>query len=286
MKTTNQGEPLFAPTDDATESEQWHATTGNEAAATQNSKLKTQNSIVVVDYGLGNLRSVVNAFASIGYPATLSSDAAAVRAADRVVLPGVGAAGEAMRRLRELGLDDAVREAATMGKPTLGLCLGMQLFFDYSEENDTPCLGILPGKVRRLNPGINVGQQGGPLPAPTVGTEALQQGEPRAPTEIATVSTIYNLQSTIKIPHIGWSQLTVCHAHPLLTGMDGEYIYFVHSYICEPMIADIAWATADYSGEFVAIAGRGNVIAVQGHPERSDVVGLGFLKRFAEWQVL
>jgi imidazole glycerol-phosphate synthase subunit HisH len=239
-----------------------------EQEVTQSSVFSPQSSLVVVDYGLGNLRSVVNAFAAIGNPATLSSVPAVVRAADKVVLPGVGAAGEAMRRLRELGLDDAVREAAAAGKPTLGLCLGMQLFFDYSEENDTPCLGILPGTVRRLNPGASPGHQGGPPPAPT---------------GIAKDSTFYLLPSTFKVPHIGWGQLTVCQPHPLLAGMDGEYIYFVHSYVCVPAAPDIVLATADYGGAFVAIAGRGNVIAVQGHPERSDVVGLGFLRRFAAW---
>ncbi len=227
---------------------------------------------------------MVNAFAAIGHPATLSSDAAVVRAADKVVLPGVGAAGEAMRRLREMGLDAAVRDVATAGKPTLGLCLGMQLFFDYSEENDTPCLGILPGNVKRLNPDTSMGQQGGPPPAPTNGVAMLPQGGPPPAPMVNITDSFYNLHSTFKVPHIGWGQLTVSQPHPLLARMGGEYIYFVHSYVCVPSAPDIVLATADYGGAFVAIAGRGNVIAVQGHPERSDVVGLGFLRRFAAWE--
>jgi glutamine amidotransferase len=223
----------------------------NTSPPIQTSNLEPQTAIVIIDYGLGNLRSVVNAFAAIGYPATVSSDAAVIRAAERIVLPGVGAAGEAMRRLRDIGLDDTVREAVARGKPTLGLCLGMQLFFDHSEENDTSCLGILPGVVRRLQP-----------------------------------TSANDASPLLKVPHIGWAQLTVCQPHPLLAAMSSEYIYFVHGYVCQPASAALTLAIADYGGPFVAIVGRGNVVAVQGHPERSDVVGLGFLRRFAAWQPL
>jgi glutamine amidotransferase len=198
--------------------------------------------IAVVDYGMGNLRSVAKAIESLGAPVEITSDARRVREADGVVLPGVGAFGRCVENLRAAGLEDAVREAAASDRPFLGICVGMQILFEESEEfGPVEGLGILRGRVRRF---------------------------------VADAPDL-------KVPHMGWNRLQVRRRAPHLDGIEGgEYVYFVHSYYvdCDP---ELAATVTDYAGAFASSVWRGNLFAVQFHPEKSQRVGLRLLANFA-----
>ncbi len=198
--------------------------------------------IVIIDFGMGNLRSVQKAIESVGHRALISSDPEMVRAADKVILPGVGAFADAISELRRNGMDQAFIEAVRSGKPCLGVCLGLQLLFDLSEEDgDHTGLGLLPGRVVRF---------------------ASAEG--------------------LKIPHMGWNSLRVVRPVPLLEGMEsGTSVYFVHSYHAAPTEASDVIAVADYPGPFAAIVGRDNLIACQFHPEKSQKAGLAMYANFA-----
>jgi glutamine amidotransferase len=206
--------------------------------------------LVVVDYGMGNLRSVARAFEfasrewDIPTEVVISGEPQAVRSADKVVFPGQGAMPDCMRYLRESGLEDPVRQAAAE-KPFFGVCVGMQMLFDMSEEGDTPGLGIFSGRVERFRPA----------------------------------------EATLKVPHMGWNQVdfvpdnSACSA--LFDGItSGERFYFVHSYYCAPRDPSIVSASADYSGRFTAAIGRANIFATQFHPEKSHQAGLTVYKNF------
>ena len=200
----------------------------------------------IVDYRAGNLTSVRLAFETIGAAAEVTSDPAAIRAADRILFPGVGAAGSAMRNLGELGLADVLRERIAAGVPFLGICLGTQILFERSEEDGgTPCLGILPGAARRF--------------------------VPRSRAD--------------KIPEMGWNQARFERPHPLLAGIpDGADFYFVHSYYPAPADPADAVCTTEYAGtRFASMVGRGNLAATQFHPEKSGRAGLRLLENFARW---
>lgn len=190
--------------------------------------------LAIVDVGCGNIGSVAIAFERCGLTPVITSDVNEIATADRVILPGVGAAGFAMERIETLGLRDPLRALA---QPVLGICLGMQLLFERSEEEDTACLGILPGAVRKLTP------------AP---------GMP--------------------VPHMGWSKLTVADPHSGL--VDGDYVYFAHSFACDDGPYSIA--TADYGRLIPAAVRKGNVFGAQFHPERSGEAGARFLKAFLD----
>jgi glutamine amidotransferase len=206
--------------------------------------------LVVVDYGMGNLRSVARAFEfasrewEIPTEVVISGEPQAVRSADKVVFPGQGAMPDCMRYLRESGLEDAVRQAAAK-KPFFGVCVGMQMLFDTSEEGDTPGLGIFSGRVERFRPA----------------------------------------NATIKIPHMGWNQVDFVPDNPvsstLFNGISsGERFYFVHSYYCAPDDPEIVAATTDYGGRFTAAVGHANIFATQFHPEKSHHAGLTVYKNF------
>lgn len=200
----------------------------------------------IIDYRAGNLTSVRLAFESIGAPALVTSDPAAIRAADRILFPGVGAAGSAMRNLEALGLAPVLRERVAAGVPFLGICLGTQILFERSEEDGgTPCLGLLRGQARRF-----------------------------APTSRAD-----------KVPHMGWNQARQTRPHPLLAGIpDGADFYFVHSYYPAPADPADVLCTTDYAGTtFASMVARGNLAATQFHPEKSGPVGLRLLAAFAAW---
>ena len=212
--------------------------------------------IVVVDYGMGNLRSVAKAFEfvvrehALPFAVAISDSPGEVRKADRVIFPGQGAMPDCMRYLRESGLEDAVRESAA-AKPFLGICVGMQMLFDVSEEGNTPGLSIFAGTVKRFQP-----------------TDA-----------------------TLKVPHMGWNEVIQTRAHPLWKNIpDAERFYFVHSYYCEPVenpniITDpkVTTAVADYGQRFTAAVARDNIFATQFHPEKSHHAGLTLYKNFLEW---
>ena len=193
---------------------------------------RTGSAITLIDLGYGNLGSIRIAFERLGMAVATSSDPAVLAEADRLILPGVGAAAFAMERLRTLELAETIRD---FERPFLGICLGMQLLFDRSEEGDTECLGLIPGTVRKL---------------------AAAPGRP--------------------VPHMGWSRLTVTDRKRGLA--DGDYVYFAHSYACEP--GRYAVATALYGEPIAAAVARGTVLGCQFHPERSGEAGARFLKAF------
>jgi glutamine amidotransferase len=200
--------------------------------------------ISIVDYGMGNLRSVQKALQHVAPDAdvTITSDAAAIRSADRVVFPGQGAMPDCMRSLAEHGLGDAVAEAAR-GKPFLGLCIGQQMLFEHSEEGDTPGLGLLQGRVRGFTP-----------------------------------------KPGLKIPHMGWNEVWQSAPHALWNGIaDGSRFYFVHSYYCEPAEGALAAGSTRYPDEFTSAIARENLFATQFHPEKSAAAGLALLRNFATW---
>ena len=202
----------------------------------------------VVDYGAGNLRSVAKALSRSGFAPEVSSDPAAVRAADVVVLPGVGAFADAMANLRAKGLDDAVREAIEAGQIYLGLCLGLQVLFQGSDEHGwTEGLGLLPGRVERF-------------PARDAAGAAL------------------------RVPHIGWNTVGFAGSHPMLERLpEQDCYYFVHSYRAVTPRAEIAVGHVDYGGEFAAAVATDRIFAVQFHPEKSQAAGKRLLDAVAAW---
>ena len=211
----------------------------------------------IIDYGIGNLRSLAKAFEAAGVPVERTDDPAALREAERLVLPGVGAFGACADALAARGLDGLVRERAAAGVPLLGVCVGMQLLFDASEERGEHAgLGLLPGRVVRFS-----GRDG---EAQSTGVEAAGAGR-------------------LKVPHMGWNRLRRVSAHPVLGEGDLPYVYFVHSYHARPAREADVLATVDYGGEVPAVVGRGSVVGVQFHPEKSADGGLVMLRRFAEW---
>jgi len=207
--------------------------------------------IVVVDYGMGNLRSVSKALEHVapGTAVRVSSEPADLAAADRVVFPGQGAMPDCMRELDSRGLRPAVM-AAARDKPFLGICIGLQMLFERSEEGDTVGLGILPGLVRRFPP------------------EKLQgDGGIR-----------------LKVPHMGWNNVHQAEAHALWGGIgEGERFYFVHSYFPEPGAPELVAAYSVYGIPFTCAVARDNIFAVQFHPEKSQTAGLKLLSNFIAW---
>jgi glutamine amidotransferase len=205
------------------------------------------SSLVIVDYGVGNLRSVYKAVEAAGATAEVITSPDGLAGAAGIVLPGVGAFGDAAANLRAAGFEAPLRQAVQSGTPLLGICVGMQMLFDESEEMGRHAgLGIIPGRVVRF-----AGNLHGP------------DGR------------------LLKVPQIGWNQL--CHAQtdPLLAGVpDGAYAYFVHSYYCAPADPACAVATTDFGGPYASIVRRDNVWGIQCHPEKSQAVGLRILRNF------
>jgi glutamine amidotransferase len=204
--------------------------------------------IAVVDYGAGNLRSVAKALERSELEPRVVGDPAAVRSADGVVLPGVGAFADAIANLRAKGLDDAVRESMASGRPYLGLCLGLQVLFDESDEHgSTPGLGLLPGRIERFD-------------------ERDTDG------------------SVLRVPHIGWNRVCFRGSHPMLDNMPAEdCYYFVHSYRAPAAEQEHAVGVTDYGGEFAAAVATDRLFAVQFHPEKSQGAGRTLLDAFATW---
>jgi glutamine amidotransferase len=198
--------------------------------------------ILIIDYGMGNLRSVQKAIEAVGHPAEISSDPDRVRRASKVILPGVGAFADAAAELRRTGLGDAFCEAVRAGKPCLGVCLGLQLLFDVSEEDGIhQGLGIIPGRVVR-----------------------------------------FASSPALKIPHMGWNTLRIRRPAPLLKGLGPDpSVYFVHSYHAVPERAEDVAAESDHPTPFTAMIWRDNVMACQFHPEKSQRVGLAMYANYA-----
>jgi glutamine amidotransferase len=207
--------------------------------------------IAVIDYGMGNLRSVSKAIEHVA-PAlsvVVTSDPAVIAAAARVVFPGQGAAPDCLREIDARGLRRVIVDAAR-NKPFLGICMGMQVLFEHSEEGDTDCLGILPGTVQRF-------------PA-----EAMVDAE----------------GNKLKVPHMGWNNVHQAGPHPLWTGIEeGERFYFVHSYFVQPASPDVIAGFSHYPFPFTCAVATANIFAVQFHPEKSQNAGLTLLGNFVTW---
>ncbi len=195
----------------------------------------------IVDYDAGNLKSVQKALNYLGQDAVITRDEKEILSADKVILPGVGAYGDAMGRLREYGLDKTLKKVADEGIPLLGICLGLQLFFDHSEENGgADGLGLMKGQIVKI---------------------------PDAP--------------GLKIPHMGWNSISITPGTRLLKGIpDGSYVYFVHSYYLKAQNPDEVAATTEYGVKIDAAVEKDNLFACQFHPEKSGEVGLKILKNF------
>jgi glutamine amidotransferase len=199
--------------------------------------------LAIIDYQMGNLRSVQKGFEKVGHAATITSDPAVLAEADKIVLPGVGAFGDAMAELRRRDLVGPIREAIDAGKPFLGICLGLQLLFDVGHENGRhEGLGVLRGECVR-----------------------------------------FNLPHELKVPHMGWNELIFRRRPPVLAGLaEGTHVYFVHSYYVAPADKSVVATETDYGGRFCSMIWWENIFATQFHPEKSQADGLAILKNFAE----
>lgn len=196
--------------------------------------------VTIIDYGMGNLYSVQNALKAIGAEPVVTSEAAEIAKAEKIILPGVGAFGDCMANLGKSGLLPVIRESLASGKPFLGICLGMQVLFEGSDEAPgVQGIGYFKGQVKLL-------------------------------------------KTELKIPHMGWNKLELRSPSPLLTGAEGQYVYFVHSFHAEPEDRSIITSVCDYGMEVTASVGKGNVQAFQFHPEKSSRVGMQLLKNFVE----
>ncbi len=207
--------------------------------------------IAIVDYGMGNLRSVAKAIEHVAprESVRISSDADVVRSAARVVFPGQGAMPDCMRYLRESGLEGAVRESAA-SKPLLAVCIGEQMLFDRSDEGPTPGLGVFPGRVVRF-----------------------EETAPAAPNG-----------QRLKVPHMGWNRVKQSQSHPLWAGVpDDSWFYFVHSYYVVPDDPALTAGASEYGNSFTCAVARDNIFATQFHPEKSAAAGLRIYENFIRW---
>lgn len=245
--------------------------------------------IVIVDYGMGNLRSVEKAFHYLGFPAMVASVPDAILDADGVVLPGVGAFGEAMENLRAKRLDLALRAIIEHGKPFLGICLGLQLLFSESEEfGRVKGLGIFPGKVVRFS-GPMFERQQPAEPSPEAARPAVRRGpapawDPlwEAPPEMLPKPAPAP-KPMLKVPHMGWNSIKIRGQQPMLANVpEGAMVHFEHTYFPVPEDANLIAATCEYGIAFVCAIGRGRLFASQFHPEKSHKVGLQIMRNFAE----
>lgn len=205
--------------------------------------------IAIIDYEAGNLTSVARALDNLGIKNSVTSDHREIGRAERIIFPGVGAAGEATLNLKKSGLDTVIKEAFAAGKPLLGICLGTQIVMEHSQEDNTTCLGIIKGNVVRFPPSMTTAEN-----------------------------------AALKIPHMGWNQVNWLQPHPVFKNVpNGSEFYFVHSYY--PVPADRAQiiGETEYGIVFASVIGCKNLVAAQFHPEKSGPVGLSILKNFASW---
>lgn len=199
--------------------------------------------VTVVDYGAGNLRSVAKAVERVGYLPHVTNDPREVLRARAVILPGVGASDSAMSALQQRGLVEPIKEVIRGGVPFFGVCLGLQLLLDSSEEGSMPCLGVVPGRVKRFPAGL-------------------------------------------KVPHMGWNQVTLRGEHPVFEGVgSNSYFYFVHSYYAAPEDPSLVLGTTEYGIRFCSVIAVDNLVATQFHPEKSGALGLRLYENFLRLMV-
>jgi glutamine amidotransferase len=210
--------------------------------------------IAIIDYGMGNLRSVQKAFETVGHKAVVTRDSRMIADAGHVVLPGVGAFADCMANLEQYGLIEPIRKAIASGKPFLGICLGLQLLFTESEEFGVhKGLGLLAGRVKKF-----------------------LFGNGSAP----------KTNGRLKVPHMGWNGVAIERAAPPLKGIaSGEHVYFVHSYYVEPQDRSVVATTTEYGLPFVSSVWQDNIFACQFHPEKSQAAGLRIVRNFGEWRI-
>jgi glutamine amidotransferase len=205
--------------------------------------------IAIIDYDAGNLASVARAVTHLGIANIVTRNIEEIRSAERIIFPGVGAAGSAMTSLKRLGIDTILHEAFNLGKPILGICLGTQIIMESSEENQTTCLGIIPGIVRAF-------------PSDMCDSEGKR----------------------LKIPQMGWNRIQAAQYHPVLAGLrETDEFYFVHGFYPEPAHSDHIVGTTCYGIQFASIVGYRNIIATQFHLEKSGRPGLALLNNFCRW---
>jgi imidazole glycerol-phosphate synthase subunit HisH len=214
--------------------------------------------IAIIDYGMGNLRSVHKAFAAVGHDAVVTRQSHVLSEASHLVLPGVGAFADCMANLEQYGLIEPIRTGIASGKRFLGICLGLQLLFTESDEFGVhKGLDIVPGKVRRFE----------------FTSESERHASPQS--------------GALKVPHMGWNELTLRRVAPPLQHVPADtHVYFVHSYYVDPSDASVVATTTDYGRSFVSSIWRDNIFACQFHPEKSQQTGLQIIKNFAEWRSL
>jgi imidazole glycerol-phosphate synthase subunit HisH len=205
--------------------------------------------IAIIKYDAGNLTSVERAVTHLGFKSVVTDDTKEIARADRIIFPGVGAAGSAMESIRRLGVDKAIRDSFLSGKPVLGICIGTQIIMEYSEENDTTCMGIIRGKVLSFR-----------------------------------FDEIRKNGTALKIPHMGWNRVRLQKNHFVLSDLKEEdEFYFVHGYYPAPDDDDQLIGTTEYGIRFASVIGYKNIIATQFHPEKSGRPGLSILKNFCVW---
>jgi glutamine amidotransferase len=199
----------------------------------------------IIDYNAGNLTSVKRALDFLSIPCRISSNPQEILACERIIFPGVGNAASAMETLKERGLTEALSTAFSRGIPILGICLGAQIILSHSEEGDTPCIGLIKGICKKFS----------------------------------------LTDRTLKVPHMGWNEITVVQEHAVLKGVArNTQVYFVHSFFPEPVDTTMVFATSDYGGVFPCAIGFKNLFATQFHLEKSGTVGLSMLKNFSTWE--
>jgi glutamine amidotransferase len=205
--------------------------------------------IAIINYNAGNITSVARALQNIGHDFVITDEAKKLEVASHVIFPGVGAAGEAMAYLREKNLDVWLKNYIKTGKPLLGICLGTQIILDYSEENETDCIGLVAGSTKRFPDKLTSGGQ------------------------------------ALKVPHMGWNSVTFRRSHPVFTDVspDAEF-YFVHSYYPAPSDESAVLGVTDYGMKFCSVLAKENLVAMQFHPEKSGRPGLQILRNFCAWR--
>jgi glutamine amidotransferase len=212
--------------------------------------------IAIIDYGMGNLRSVQNALEAVGHRTVVTRDARVISDASHVVLPGVGAFGDCMGNLSRYDLLDPIHKTIRSGKPFLGICLGLQILFTESDEFGTHYgMNLIPGRVKRFT------------------REEIQSAGTR------------RCGTDFKIPHMGWNEIEIVRPTPIFGGIEtGAHCYFVHSYHVEPEDARFISSVTEYGIRFVSSVWKDNVVACQFHPEKSQAIGLRLLKNFGAWR--
>ena len=205
--------------------------------------------IAIIDYKAGNLTSVARALQNIGESFLITDDIKKLEAASHIIFPGVGAAGDAMANLKQKKLDSWLKKWISEGKPLMGICLGMQIILDYSEENDTKCVGLVPGSTKRF------------------------------PEQLASAGR------ALKIPHMGWNNVEFRRSHPVFQDLSpAAEFYFVHSYYPAPSDESTVLGVTDYGIKFCSVLAVKNLVAMQFHPEKSGRPGLQILRNFCKWR--